>query len=321
MRIKKKHVIDGIVGLIGLIGVILLGVMTARAGDVTKLIWFATSNFDSVQCELFVERAGGFVPKDTNSITSFPGTTLFVIRTDSHYNVRYKFYVDDAFTEGAMEDLGFPVGGEVLTLSGGDFIDTIFAVDTSGVDALVSGVKVTTVDLLGTVKGVDYTTGPGRVIFSLDSGAYVTTASRTGFVFSPFTDTVEASKRDTVYGYDVVVSSPGSASLCTVHGWLKDEKDEAIIEAEITAVRKQLGTVDSNSTAVIVPVLPYTVTSDSTGYFELFLRKTTTDWTDSTKGPYTITGDYNGKLFEIKDLRIPDQDSLNLGDSLAVRGK
>lgn len=240
---------------------------------------------------------------------------------DTCYNVVFSVW---AVGEDSAHSTQFNFGNCTGPPTGvwASFLDTLFAVDTSGADVAVADVKITITNAAGEPVDGGWTNGSGYRVFGLDTGTYTVVGKRIGYSFPSFSHSFTASGRDSLKGYDKVVSSPGAADICVVHGWVYNAKGDPRKGTEVTAIRKRWAIADTGSTAVIVDALPYAAEpADTLGYFELFLRKTTT-FSDTTEGFYDITGRWGGKdVFSMPKLYVPDQDSLNLADTLALMGR
>ena len=120
-------------------------------------------------------------------------------------------------------------------------------------------------------------------------------------------------------GFGIV--SPSAADLALVYGWVKDMSDNPVQGARIDISRVTTG--NSADTSVTTPVIispkPIVAYTDTAGYWQIYLRRTTA-YSDTTLGFYNIVCNHGGsKIFDFKKLRIPGSGNLNLGDSLAVR--
>ena len=119
------------------------------------------------------------------------------------------------------------------------------------------------------------------------------------------------------------ISSPTSPSLCTIYAYLKDNFNNPLVGAEVVAIQssKYAGVDTSGGTSTIIPVIGRSVTTDTSGLFQLILRKTG-DYTDTTKGFYDIRGTFAGEsIFELKKFVVPDVSTLDIGDTILARGK
>ena len=157
-------------------------------------------------------------------------------------------------------------------LGDGLYKDTIFAIDTSGTDVIVTGAKVSATAVGGsTPVAKDWTNSLGYVVFSLDSGAYTIAAAKTGYIWPGFTDTVTAAKRDSIYGYDRVIGSSGTANVCRVYGYVTNMMGELVDNAKVTFSLNQ--PVNDTCDSLIISNFREVVYTgkDSTGYFEIDL--------------------------------------------------
>ena len=189
----------------------------------------------------------------------------------------------------------------------------------------VSGLDITVRTSVGTIQGHPQTTNSvGNATFSLDAGTYHTTVTGVGYTFNPDTVTVTGADTFTVSGTGVTIASPSNASLCNVFGFLKNVQDSAYDGAIVRAERIVGKTAADTSGAqtVIISEEPAYAISDSTGKFELYLRRTSSFHPDTSYGFYNIIATYGNPavtLFEIFEFYVPDTTQINLGDTLALR--
>jgi hypothetical protein len=205
----------------------------------------------------------------------------------------------------------------------GSYVDTIYAVDTSGTDAALEGVKVTALDASGGTAAFDWTSGSGFVVFALDGGTYTILARKTGYTFPNGTQTVSGNVDSAaISGYDVVLSDAGENN-CNVYGYIFDAGDNPLFGARIEAIRVGQGVaVDtSDAKSKIIPSTPVIAYVDTTGLFQLYLRKTN-EMADTTKAFYDITATYaNTEIFKVKKFYVPNAEYIDLGDSLLTRSR
>ena len=198
---------------------------------------------------------------------------------------------------------------------GGSHATTIYATDTSGTDAYVSGVPVTITDLSGTTKGHLTTNTSGYAVFNLDSGSHVISAPIAGgYVWLRDTILVPgAAVGDTLWGYDIAVGSPGSANLCRLYGYIYDIQGNPVQDATVTASLSSSGMVDS-CTGVALDGYARSATTNSSGYWYLDLVKSlciqSSVLSSSAAKKYHITGNYpSGTEAFSKRYTVPDSTS------------
>jgi hypothetical protein len=226
---------------------------------------------------------------------------------------------------------GDPSGGWIDSIKGatpssGEFHMGIFVVDTQGVGAggdpdTVSRVSISTQDASGNTRDVLQTDANGFTFFKPSSGDWTLVAERFGYTWIDTTFTVSANDTLSIKGYNfTTVSDPASADLSRVHGYLRTIEDKKIDGATVIATfNTGTNQADTSGTAVIITDVVASTASDSTGYFFLDLRRTST-YADTTRGFYDIRG-YRGEImiFEIIRLPVPASGNLNLGDTLGLR--
>jgi hypothetical protein len=205
----------------------------------------------------------------------------------------------------------------------GSFQVVIYARDTSGVDANIQGVKVTALDASLGTAAFDWTDGTGKVTFALDAGNYTILGHKTAYYFPNGSLTVSGNISATYHdGYDVVLASAGENN-CNVYGYMFDAGDNPLIGATVQAVRigNTVGVDSSDAKSKILASVPVTAPVDTSGLFQLYLRKTG-EYADTTKGFYNITATYAGiEIFKIQKFYVPDAAYIDIGDTLLARGQ
>jgi hypothetical protein len=205
----------------------------------------------------------------------------------------------------------------------GAYSVVIYAYDTSGTDQAVEGVKVTAQDGTGGTVAVDWTNNSGYVTFAMDAGAHTIIARKTGYLWPNKSLTVSGNIDSTrIEGYDIVLSDAG-ADCCNVYGYVFDRNDQPLAGVEVLAnpISQYVGVDTSATKSKILAAIPITARTDTTGLFQLFLRKTG-DFADSTKGFYNIVAQYNGsEVFTVKKFYVPSASYIDLGDTLLTRGR
>jgi len=195
--------------------------------------------------------------------------------------------------------------------------------DTSGTDTPIGDVFFSIQNSVGTpIMAFASETATGTRTVHLSDGSYTVVPRKTGYIFESYALTASGNDDSVeVAGYGWAVDAPGAPNLCNVNGILENSRGEAYVGAVVEAirVRGQVG-IDTTSSTVIVGVTPVSILADSIGVFQLQLRRTA-DYADPDKGYYDITGTFGGeKLFEVKRFYVPDQDAVNIGDTILARG-
>lgn len=176
---------------------------------------------------------------------------------------------------------------------------TLCVQDTSGTDEFVAQAHVSLyTDAARTSLYADpFTQTGGCQIANLDaSTTYYYSITRAGFTFDTnnFTTGSGGTWGDTLFGYNVVVGSSGSASLCRVYGYVSDGPN-AIRNAEVTLTLENISAgkvVIDTAADRMVAVRTFTARTDANGYFyidvvpNLYLTpaKTTYRYTASKPG-------------------------------------
>jgi len=196
----------------------------------------------------------------------------------------------------------------------------VYTIDTSGTDDTVSITSTGLEDATGSPKDGGPTNSAGFIQFTVTSGTWTVSATQSGYHFDDSSYSVTTNDTVAIWGYDRAVSTPSSADLSTVFGYIKDASDNPLIGCVVSAtLSNATNTGDTSGTSVIVGGTTVSADADTLGYFELFLRRTTT-FTDTTRGYYNIVGTYNEEVvFNVTNFYVPASGNVNLGDTLLVR--
>lgn len=259
-------------------------------------------------------------PINSDSST-LEGTGLDLDSTGMHIVEIYFWLAGSSDSTGLVASWLHLPAAEALLGTGSDSI-VIYAIDSTGTPAAVQDVKITVRNAVGTKVIVAYTGSSGSVTVWLDAGTYTFSGRKTGYGWVSRPYTVAGDDDSTALnGFDIVLTSPSAANTCNVYGFLEDGQGLPIVGAVVTAERTGgVHGIDTSSTTVMVPpILIRSRPSDTTGLFEIFLRKTGS-YADTTKGFYNIIGTYGDEIFNINKFYVPDQDSVNLGDTILGRG-
>lgn len=210
-----RTVTNIIVWVVGIVGVVLLIAMTAKATDFNEHLWFNTGNYDSVRCVLYIDRSGSLVEIDSNSVTSFPGATLFGLWNDSSYQIQFRWYYNDVTTEGGMRNINYvALANAVLGGGAGDYTVDFYVFDTSGGDTVPVNQALVSFRNWGLTAPIKTPTtdvnGLARIATNADSVAVRATAPLYTFPTDWDSVTYSADYTDSIYGYlDVPAAAAG----------------------------------------------------------------------------------------------------------------
>ncbi len=111
--------------------------------------------------------------------------------------------------------------GPTASGSGANVLSLI-ALDTSGTDSKIPGVQIAiySTDLTTLYAALPTKNVDSLVAFNLDNGDYVAVSTAHGYIFDSVTITVSGATTDTVRGYDISISVPGSPDLSTVYMYI-----------------------------------------------------------------------------------------------------
>lgn len=213
-----------------------------------------------------------------------------------------------------LKDTSAYQGATSLT-GAGPYTVTIYATDTSGTDAYVSGVIISIIDMAGTNKGYIPTATGGASVFNLESGDYAIAAPLgQGYVWLRDTITVSgANLTDTLWGYDVPVGSPGAPNLCRLYDYAYGLDGAAIEGVEVRVTIKSKNVRDSCTNTAVPNSFTAKATTNPSGYWFLDLIEThclETTYGSSNTVYYQIKVFYpSGTEFVKKDYIVPDSTS------------
>jgi len=208
---------------------------------------------------------------------------------------------------------------------GGLYSVTVYAVDTSGTDAVVPAVSIAAQTTDGIpLAGPLVANNQGNVTFMLDAGV-TRFISRLGasYQFDTLSATITGNEDSlAVLGYNVVIDPPaGGASYATVYASLY--KPNGTADSGIVVKGWLMPDINVTASTPGYTITPYAIwdTTDASGYWSIDLMRSD-QYDDTTKGWYHIEGTKGRnrrKVFVIDSLRIPESGNVDLTDSLAAR--
>ena len=197
----------------------------------------------------------------------------------------------------------------------------VLAIDTSGTDDTIPGVRISVQNASGiTLAGPKTTNNSGSASFSLDDGVTTFLGNMgASYTFADSTITISGNDTVAVLGYNNVIASPSDSTVkATLYGYLYGPTGDADTNTVVRCWR--LGD-NATISSIGVTVTPYTMwdTTDATGYWSFDVYRTGS-FDDTTKGFYHIDGFKNRqKAFQFDSLYIPSTGNVDLTDSLANR--
>lgn len=258
-----KQILAALLVLVGL----------AQSADKTIDLWWAVFNYpvDSVDLMIYDETGASSLKDSADAArTATPQTyDTSIILTDydtklwqAHFRIFYT-----ALADSTIKYRPWTVPLSLLvttTATGGDHQVRIFAIDTSGTDEPVPGVKLTIRDvaLSATAIDVQYTGAGGFYDFSLDADSYAVLGTLTGYSFQTDTVVVAGPQTDSIEGYNQDLQ----ADLCLTTVTVADIGGQPIERARVDISLAMQGNAG--------------VQNECTG--EIVLRPDTSAWTDAT---------------------------------------
>ncbi|MDP2816457.1 MAG: hypothetical protein Q8O19_07240 [Rectinemataceae bacterium] len=251
--------------------------------------------------------------------------TTLTVNNDTFYTAEFRIYFAGVDSAATWVWERFTTAGGASVGLGSESV-RIFAIDTSGVDAAVQGVKITVRNAADNFVAMAYTGSNGSATFFLDqaSGAnrYGVFGNKLAYIFPNDTFSVTASIDSmAAKGYDMVFTGPTALDVCQVDGDLYKADGGAMagvyIEAHRVSGMAATGLFDGIN--VIFSGEPVYTVTDTLGHFNLYLIRSN-KYDPATNSFYNIKGIYDGKdIFEMKKVQIPSTGVLHLGDTLAAR--
>jgi hypothetical protein len=238
--------------------------------------------------------------------------TTFTVNHDTFYSAEFRIYyhgVDSAATwvweRFTSAQSGSGAGSEQVR---------IFALDTSGFDAAIQGVKITVRNAAGQLVAAQYTGGNGSAAFYLDqaSGAsrYSMYGSKSGDVFPSDTFSVTGPCDSLpLKGYDIAVNAAPNPSPNTsqVYGYIFDVTGKAMVDAQV--VFSLTKAVNNICDSTIMGNFTATAVTDSTGLFQQDLIYSSC----LTGAPqYQVVVTYKGVRSRAKLFSVPDSPTYEL---------
>lgn len=226
---------------------------------------------------------------------------------------------------GAINDTlsAYHGSGSWTSSGGGLYSVTIYALDTSGTDAVVPAASVVVQSTAGVALTSALITGvDGSVTVALDSGD-VRIIARLGasYVFDTLSVTIAGNEDSlAVLGYDVTIDPPaGGAGYATVYGYLYKPNGVPDSGIVVRGWPEAKYNITSSSAGYIYTPYAQWDTTDATGYFGMdFPRVSVFD--DSTQSVVHVEGLRDRRIaFVIDSLHIPETGNVDLSDSLSAR--
>jgi hypothetical protein len=258
---------------------------------------------------------GGYFYSDSSIGARFStanGDTSIIIGGDVYFGTGQGIHGN---LEGTVDDIDSSITASVDFAGAGSYAMTVYAVDTSGTDAAVSGVNVEVHDLTGTMMCYLPTNSSGYSRFLVDSGSWVIQATtRNGYVWEYDTVTVvAAAKTDTMQGYNINVGSPTATNLCRVYGYVYDISGDSIQGASVKAVLGGRSVRDTCANVTLATGFAVDTVTTSSGYWclDLIKSKCLLPATGvSTTTYYNLTITYpDGTIILDRKINVPDSTS------------
>lgn len=221
----------------------------------------------------------------------------------------------------ARAQVGSGGGGSASLCGSGAQTDTIFAVDTTGTVTRLGSTRINVYsDAARTTLVASGTTFDwGGIVFNLDASTiYYTTARRAGYVFPnrSFTTGSGGVYNDSVTAAEQPVVASAGPDQCTIRGYVENYFGDPVENAAVE-FRPRSSTAARSGNVLFLPTYK-SVPTDSTGYFEAVVNKTSSIITPSDSVLYDVFIQYkmiNNRAIEVKispdnGISIPDSSSI-----------
>jgi hypothetical protein len=193
----------------------------------------------------------------------------------------------------------------------------IYATDTSGTDAYISGIPITFTDAAGNDLGYIPTVS-GYATANLNNGTYTISAPLGyGYVWIDNSFTISSANLvDTLWGYDIAIGSPGSPNLCRLYDNIRDMEGNAVEGARVVVTLSSGTNVRDSCSNVSLSGYRVETISNSSGYWYLDLVET--HCLESTYGSteailYKVVVTFpSGTEMVNKDVTVPDASSYRM---------
>lgn len=193
----------------------------------------------------------------------------------------------------------------------GDNDVRIYAIDTSGTDDSIMGVKITVKTIAGVFDAAQTTNSNGYRDFTLPTDSMKYLGSKAGYRW--ITDTINVTGDDTVdiYGYNIPLQASPDPNLCRVQGYVfvSGGKTERKITVTFT---NDGGVYNSCDSTAFIPE-PVTTRTDTSGFFYADLIPSgclLKSNGDSLQ--YTINASLDDNTIKEKLIWVPQSDSLKV---------
>lgn len=202
-------------------------------------------------------------------------------------------------------------------LGSGAYTYQIFAVDTSGTDQVVPYATIFVQNAAGSPLGSAGDVS-GAVTFNVEDSIVFGVRANPAYVFANNGAYVAANGIDTVYGYNVVGSSPASADFAVVEGYERLINGDTLVGG-IVEVYRQDGNASVSGSNFNIGTLYRADTTDADGYWSTNIYLTNV-YDQNNIGLYTFIMRYeNREMWKLDTMRVTATGTINIADTLSVR--
>jgi len=224
---------------------ILLMVLAGTVGAVDFPVKYGPNAAELDSFYIITEFGGTEDTGDTwLSITSLD-TTLSLTGEGLYSITLHYFY--NGYSKWSDETIYY---NTLLAASGGEDVDTIFTYDTSGSNTLVSGVKVTIRDLVGSIVHQEYSKNGYITYATKATDTFAVSGAKTEYVWHDDTMIVTTDQRDTLFGYDVAFNTATDTNTCVVTVQVVGQNGSAAENVLVSCVMMTASAADSAGYAV-----------------------------------------------------------------------
>ena len=196
----------------------------------------------------------------------------------------------------------------------------VYAIDTTTGDTL-SNIDVFVENLTGTPEAQGRTNSSGFATVNVFDGTWIIKAGTNSTIWN-FDDTTRtvATTFDTmaIIGYPTVILAPADPAQATVFGFVRDIRNNPdsgiIVSIFLQRINQATGTITIGRKIAVD-------TTDDLGFFDFnggIIRST--EYPDSLKGYYFVTGKFNRQVkFSVDTLWIPATGNVDITDEINLR--
>ena len=291
--------------------------VASKAGGVAKPVHAAFGwTVDSIYWVWIVDSVRTDSSGKIYSVTEWPDTNFDLTYGHVH-QIRFIYWPPGLDSANWQFDFDMYDYNNANCVGGGAYV-AAFVVYDSANDEDVENAKVTIKQdsALGPTETWWMTNASGYLEFALDNGDFSAIASKPRFCSSPLDFSIASGNySDTIFGYQLSTPAPPNLEYALIEGYVFSPSGEQLFGATVTAKRTTgKFASDTTDTPVIIGQKPVVTGVDTSGYFSMYLLRTSA-YDDTTLGFYNIIGNLaaGAELFKVENLYVPASGDVDLG--------